>query len=87
MNYVLLVKQPRKKQQVTIVKKSNLQNAKDLVSTMRVMRPKWKCELLEAGNYSNGDCGIPEDVARQAAIQPLNQREEEFRETLLAMMR
>lgn len=87
MNHVLLVKQPRKKQQVTIVKKSNLQYAKDLVSTMRVMRPKWKCELLGAANFGNGDSGIPEDVVRQAAIKPLNQKEEEFRVTLLAMMR
>ena len=85
MNHVLIVKQPRKKQRVVIIKKNKLQFAHDLISTMAVMRPKWKCELIEVSNED--DAGIPVEVTKQAIIQPLCEKEENFRQHLMSMVR
>ena len=86
MNHVMIVKEPRKPQLAIIVKKSRLQDAKNFKSTLKVMHPKWKCEIFEATTYGN-DSKLPEDVVRQSLLEPLEPMDEDFKNGIMSLMR
>jgi|TARA_B100001094_G_C18170672_1_gene794912 hypothetical protein len=68
--HVLYIKPPRKPKKALIVGKKDYQIACDIVSTMNVMKPKWKCEIVEAKKFGEGNDIIPLDVLMQAIIGP-----------------
>lgn len=83
--HVMIIKQPRKPAKAMVVEKHNIQHAKDIQSTMQVMNPKWKCELLEATKLSASDA-IPVPVVRQVVTYgPLYPADEEEGDVLKAL--
>ncbi len=86
--HVMIVKQPRKPAWAVVVEKNRLQHAKDLHSTMQVMRPSWRCELIEAQKLGSSKHAFPEEVILQAVMDPLHPLEEgdDIINTLEAMM-
>jgi hypothetical protein len=84
----MIVKQPRKPVWAVVVEKNRLQYAKDLHSTMQVMRPSWRCELIEAQKLGSGKHAFPESVVIQAVMEPLHPVEdvEDIIKTLKALM-
>jgi formylmethanofuran dehydrogenase subunit E-like metal-binding protein len=68
--HVMIVKEPRKPPKAVVIEKNTLQQARDIISTMEVMKPKWKCELIKAEKLQATDA-FPTSVVKQAAIEPL----------------
>ena len=87
--HVLYVKPPRRPKKALIVDKKSYQFACDIVSTMNVMKPKWKCEIVKAKKFP-GDDIIPLDVIKQAAIGPpiseQQQQQEIMMQTIMSMI-
>ena len=69
--HVLLIKQPRKPLRVVVVEKNRLDYARDIQSTMQVLKPKWKCDLLKAEKIGSSDA-IPASIVTQAVVNPLS---------------
>ena len=88
---ILFVKPPRKPKVAYLVEKSRTQYALDLISTMKVMYPKWKLELIEIEKFDN--LCIPRDAHIRALTDPLEpapanpeQERKALKEAILSMI-
>jgi len=85
--HVLYVKPPRKPKMALIVEKKSYKFANDIISTMAVMKPTWKCELVKAEKFPGNEGIIPLEVMKQAIIKPLVPFDREsFAEAILSAL-
>ena len=80
---IIMLKKPKKPTQYIVVdKKSEYRWAEDLVSTTNVLRPSWKCVIIE--NTSMSDV-FPASIVQQAVVEPLKPVKTEESDILKAL--
>lgn len=65
---IIMLKKPKKPTQYIVVDKKSEKWAEDLVSTTNVLKPNWKCEMIESTAIEDG---FPASVMHQAIVEPL----------------
>ena len=79
---IIMLKKPRKPTQYIVVDKKSEKWAEDLVSTKNVLKPNWKCEMIEATAMEEG---FHASVMHQALVEPLQlTKNEEIIRAILA---
>ena len=80
---IIMLKKPKKPAQYIVVdKKSEYRWAEDLVSTTNVLRPSWKCVIIE--NTSMSDV-FHASIVQQAVVEPLRPVKTEESDILKAL--
>lgn len=80
---IIMLKKPKKPAQYIVVdKKSEYRWAEDVVSTTNVLRPNWKCVIIENTSMSDG---FPASIIHQAVVEPLKPVKTEESDILKAL--